>query len=159
MEKMFDPEFQKLSDQKFVIADQVYNKLNEEIYQFRQDVRDILDEVSPIKNEIIRQINKIIAKSLPQVAVEVYGSHATQLCLHWSDIDLVVIPPPENNHRMYNQNHSHSSIYNGRHLLLEQVYEELRRDEHKSWISKVQFIENTTVPVIKLECSIFPISP
>jgi len=37
-----------------VIADQVYNKLNEEIYQFRQDVRDILDEVSPIKNEIIR---------------------------------------------------------------------------------------------------------
>jgi len=32
MEKIFDPEFQKLSEKKFVIADQVYNKLNEEIY-------------------------------------------------------------------------------------------------------------------------------
>ena len=43
-----------------------------------------------------------------------------------------------------------------RHLLLEQVYEELRRDEHKGWITKVQFIENTTVPVIKLECTLYP---
>lgn len=82
--------------------------------------------------------------------MQVYGSHATNLCLHWSDIDLVVIPPPENRYTHGQQ------VFDGRHLVLEQVYEELRRDEHRSWISKVQFIENTTVPVIKLQCSLFP---
>lgn len=30
---------------------------------------------------------------MPEADVKVYGSHATQLCLHWSDIDLVLIPP------------------------------------------------------------------
>lgn len=28
--------------------------------------------------------------------MDVYGSHATGLCLHWSDIDLVVGPRPNN---------------------------------------------------------------
>lgn len=85
--------------------------------------------------------------------IDVYGSHATQLCLHWSDIDLVVIPkpiPPSNSGGFNNSsgqhsggyhhggsNSNYSSIMNGRHLLLEQVYEELKRDEYKSWITKV----------------------
>ena len=30
--------------------------------------------------------------------VDVYGSHATKLCLHWSDIDLVLIPPSRVSH-------------------------------------------------------------
>jgi|694.fasta_scaffold115128_2 hypothetical protein len=33
MEKIFDPEISK--GNSFVIADEVYNKLNEEIYQFK----------------------------------------------------------------------------------------------------------------------------
>ena len=84
---------------------------------------------------------------MPTVGVEVYGSHATQLCLHWSDIDLVLIPKNLNQNQYQDtkglrnfspNNFSHSvPIYNGRHLWLEQVYEELRKEEHKSWISKV----------------------
>lgn len=50
-------------------------------------------------------------------------------------------------------------MYSGYQVLLEQVYKELRKDEHKGWISKVQFIENTTVPVIKLECTLYSDSP
>lgn len=107
----------------------------------------------PIKQEIIGQISKLITRSIPAVDIDVYGSHATQLCLHWSDIDLVVIPKPipnnstnnynngtSNYHTGYGHGNSHSNysnIINGRHLLLEQVYEELRRDEHKGWITKV----------------------
>ena len=32
-------------------------------------------------------------KSIPNSEVKVYGSHATQLCLPWSDIDLVIVLP------------------------------------------------------------------
>jgi len=71
----------------------------------------------------------------------------------------VVCPPRSPNEYSrggYGSNQGHNSIFNGRHLQLEQVYEELRRDEHRHWISKVQFIENTTVPVIKLQCTLYP---
>ena len=37
----------------FLTADQVYRKLSAEILQFRQDVKEILAEVHPIKPEII----------------------------------------------------------------------------------------------------------
>jgi hypothetical protein len=37
----------------FLTADQVYRKLSAEILQFRQDVKEILAEVHPIKQEII----------------------------------------------------------------------------------------------------------
>ena len=30
---------------------------------------------------------------------------------------------------------------------------ELMKQEHRQWIKKVEFIENTSVPVIKLACS------
>jgi DNA polymerase sigma len=75
----------------YLVADQVYKKLSNEVIQFKQDTREILSEVHPIKNEIISQISHILSKNLG-VGVDVYGSHATQLCLHWSDIDLVAIP-------------------------------------------------------------------
>lgn len=76
----------------YLVADQVYKKLSAEVIQFRHDVREILGEVHPVKNEIIKQISQIISDNLSKVQVDVYGSHATQLCLHWSDIDLVVTP-------------------------------------------------------------------
>jgi hypothetical protein len=40
-----------------MITDQVYRKLSNEIMQFRYDVREILSEVHPIKNEIINQLS------------------------------------------------------------------------------------------------------
>jgi DNA polymerase sigma len=39
------------------------------------------------------KITNIIKKAVPNSEVKVYGSHATKLCLPWSDIDLVIIIP------------------------------------------------------------------
>jgi len=40
---------------------------------------------------LIQNISAVIKKALPYSEVRVYGSHATKLCLPWSDIDLVII--------------------------------------------------------------------
>jgi len=61
--------------------------------------------------------------------------------------------PYEYRNKTNASNFDQNCIFNGRHLQLEHVYEELRRDEHRSWVQKVQFIENTAVPVIKLQCT------
>ena len=41
-------------------------------------------------------------KTIPNSEVQVYGSHATKLCLPWSDIDLVIIPPKNDPQLNYN---------------------------------------------------------
>ena len=61
--------------------------------QFRDAIKDILAEMQPLKEKIIENISAIIKRALPSCDVKVYGSHATKLCLPWSDIDLVIINP------------------------------------------------------------------
>ena len=36
------------------------------------------------------------------------------------------------------------------------VFSELRRPENANWVKQVDLIENTTVPVIKMQCQYFP---
>lgn len=47
--------------------------------------------MQPLKEQLIENITAIIQKAIPHSEVKVYGSHATKLCLPWSDIDLVII--------------------------------------------------------------------
>lgn len=49
--------------------------------------------MQPLKEQLIENISAVIKKALPNSEVKVYGSHATKLCLPWSDIDLVIINP------------------------------------------------------------------
>ena len=51
-----------------------------------------MEEIDPIKHIIIQKISSLIKNAIPGGEVEVYGSHATKLCLHWSDVDLVLKP-------------------------------------------------------------------
>jgi len=57
-----------------------------------EGVKSIMNEMDPIKTIIIEKISSFIKQVIPNGEVEVYGSHATKLCLHWSDIDLVLKP-------------------------------------------------------------------
>lgn len=59
---------------------------------FEESVRSIMEEIEPIKKLNIDNISSFIKQVIPESEVEVYGSHATKLCLHWSDIDMVLKP-------------------------------------------------------------------
>ena len=64
--------------------------LHNEILLFKQDANAILIEMQQVKEILIMKIQQVVKKVFQNYSVEVYGSHATGLCLHWSDIDLVV---------------------------------------------------------------------
>ena len=121
---------------------QVYNKLRDEVILFHESVKSIMEEMDPIKRVIIDKISAFIKQLISHADVAVYGSHATRLCLHWSDIDLVLKPSNMNSNKDYNTRNWLNIVYN-----------ELLKGEHRGWIVKIDFIENTTVPVIKLACS------
>jgi DNA polymerase sigma len=71
----------------------VYDKLHHEILDFRKDTKAIMAEMGIIKTQIIDKLKEVITLAIPESSVDIYGSHATQLSLHWSDIDLVLNPP------------------------------------------------------------------
>ena len=90
-----------LNDESFQASQypqQVFNKLHDEILMFSEGVKSIMEEIEPIKNLIIEKISDFIKGVFPGGGVEVYGSHATKLCLHWSDVDLALVPPPPPNY-------------------------------------------------------------
>lgn len=83
----------------------------------------------------------MIKKSVPNSEVKVYGSHATKLCLPWSDIDLVIIPPPKTDNTSYNAK-----------SVLSQIWRELNNETQTNWVKSVNYVENATVPVVKVQC-------
>lgn len=69
---------------------EIQNILHNEILLFKQDANAMLNEMQQVKNLLIKKLTDMVQSLLPHYFVEIYGSHATGLCLHWSDIDLVV---------------------------------------------------------------------
>lgn len=93
MEKAFGEESDSVQfNQQSRYPQQVFNKLHDEVILFDEGVKSIMEEMEPIKKTIIDKIASFIKSVIPNGDVEVYGSHATKLCLHWSDIDLVLKP-------------------------------------------------------------------
>lgn len=78
--------------------------------------------MQPIKEQLIKNITSIIKKAIPNSDVKVYGSHATKLCLPWSDIDLVIIPPKNDHHH-----HNPKSV-------LAQISRELSHEVQNTWV-------------------------
>ena len=76
----------------------------------------------------------IKCKQLTFTQCYIYGSHATGLCLPWSDIDIVVKP------------NTHSSTQ----IVLELISQTLKK---RDWADNIKVIPSATVPVIKIVCS------
>ena len=92
---------------------------------------------------MIKNITSVIKKAIPNSDVRVYGSHATKLCLPWSDIDLVIVAPKN---EMGMSQHPKN--------VLSMISRELTYEVQNSWVKSVNFVESATMPVIKLSCNV-----
>lgn len=128
---------------------EIYNKLHLEILQFKDSVKDILNEMQPVKEQLIQSLTAVIQRALPHSEVKVYGSHATKLCLPWSDIDLVIIP----NHPLNYLGGRGGQLEQSRSVL-SLINRELQNELQNKWVNNVTFLDNATVPVVKVTCLI-----
>jgi len=131
---------------------EIQNILHNEILLFKQDANAILKEMQQMKEILIARLGQIVTKIFPNYIVDVYGSHATGLCLHWSDIDLVVgpTPNPDNEKENLNVNLLDAKIKDA----LRRVSDCLKAEMANHWITKVNYIDQATVPVVKVQCSL-----
>jgi len=104
--------------------------------------------MSQVKEILIAKITNIVSNLLPNYFVDVYGSHASGLCLHWSDVDLVVGAQEDRDLQTYMKMDLRNKDS------LRRISDALKGEIANKWITNVIYIEQTTVPVVKIKCSL-----
>ena len=107
--------------------------LQNDILQFQEHTREGIRKCKTVQEELIRLIQESVNEVMPDFDVKLYGSHATNLCLQWSDLDVVLI------------NRKNSSISNNNDLY--SLFINLR---DKGWKKTIKYIDSAAIPIIKL---------
>ena len=115
----------------------VFNCLSKDIKDYQQFVKEHIEREQSLYNRLIQNIQNSVDESIHDYDVRLYGSHATNLCLPWSDLDVVLVPRNNNNININNQ------------ILLSQLYENLKK---KDWVKDSKYISGASIPIIKVIC-------
>ena len=100
-----------------------------------------------VKEILIMKISQVVKRVFQNYQVDVYGSHATGLCLHWSDIDLVVGSADDKDSIGIMQENKIKDA-------LRRISDSLHKEIPSGWVTHVNYIEQATVPVLKIQCSL-----
>ena len=114
----------------------VINCLSKDLIDFEKFVSVHIKEDTNIYQELLKNIEKAVNESIPDYQVHLYGSHATNLCLPWSDLDVVLLPKKTNITKKENN-----------HALLYKLYENLKSQK---WVKEINYISNASIPIIKI---------
>ena len=94
--------------------------------------------ISPKVKELINYIQNAVDESIgKEYEVRLYGSHATGLCLPWSDIDVVLCKK------------NGEGIENNSYLPLHDLFTYLQKKN--DLFKSINYIGTTTVPLIKIK--------
>ena len=119
----------------------VLNCLSKDIKDYQQFVKIHIEREQNLYDTLIKNIQLSVNETIQNYEVHLYGSHATNLCLPWSDLDVVLVPRNNNN------NNQNSNINN--QILLNQLYENIKK---KEWVKESKYISSASIPIIKLIC-------
>ena len=122
-------------DQNYVIT-----CLSKDLTDYQQYVTEHIKKNKILYDTLLENLQKCVNEVLNNFEVKVYGSHATNLCLPWSDLDVVLVKKNNNNE----ENETNVK------LLLNNLYEHIKT---KSWVKEFKFLANASTPIIKLTCT------
>lgn len=91
---------------------------------------------------LIDKLKEMVCEVDPTYTIDVYGSHRTGLCMHWSDIDIVVNSTTE------------QGSYDKTALPL--INEKLQNLAASSnpWITHVNYKDRASMPLVTITCSL-----
>ena len=116
----------------------VINCLSKDLSEFELYVTEHIKKSANIYDELIKNVQNAVNECSQDYEVHLYGSHATNLCLPWSDLDVVLIAKNNKNNQI---------SLESKHLLLSKLYENLK---HQQWIKDINYISGANIPIIKL---------
>ena len=119
--------------------------LSNDITDFEMYVKLRIEKEKDIYDSLIKNVQNSVDKSINNYEVNLYGSHATNLCLPWSDLDVVLIKKQK---IIENGNNSFLDYqYEDNSFLLSKLYENIKNEP---WVKECKLISKASVPIIKL---------
>ena len=115
--------------------------LSSDLTDFEIYVKQRTEKEKNIYDALIKNVTNSVNKTLPYYEVNLYGSHATNLCLPWSDLDVVLIK------RLNGNNISSIQTTFDNSSLLSKLFENIRNEP---WVKDCKLISKASVPIIKL---------
>ena len=116
----------------------LFNCLSKDIIEYQRYVFERLQNEQHHYTMLIQNLQNTVNECLKEYDVHLYGSHATGLCLPWSDLDVVLIPRTPKLGQNVSMNNP---------KLLKQLFEFLRQ---QPWVKDAKFIASASMPIIKL---------
>jgi hypothetical protein len=132
-----------------IIPDEyIHKSLQKDIIDFMNLVTYKISIIKPKVNELIDLIQKSVEKSIgKEYTVKLYGSHATGLCLPWSDIDVVLCKENANINQSI-QNNQNENLYSNKYIPLHDLFNYLQKNND---FKSINYIGATSVPLIKIK--------
>ena len=128
----------KLLCNKVYSDEYIKKSLQKDLIDFTSYVSQKIHIISPKVKELINYIQNAVDASIgKEYEVRLYGSHATGLCLPWSDIDVVLCKK------------SGEGVENNSYLPLQELFTYLQKKN--DLFKAINYIGTTTVPLIKIK--------
>ena len=115
----------------------IKKSLQRDLLDFNSYVAQKIKIISPKVKELINYIQNAVDNSIGKdYEVKLYGSHATELCLPWSDIDVVLCKKS-------------GEVSENNYLPLHELFTYLQKKN--DLFKSINYIGTTTVPLIKIK--------
>ena len=118
--------------------------LSADLTDFEIFVKLRIEKEKDIYDTLIKNIQNAVDKSIPNYVVNLYGSHATNLCLPWSDLDVVLI---QSKKILENGGNIDMDYQDDNSILLSKLYEYISKEP---WVKDCKLISKASVPIIKI---------
>ena len=118
--------------------------LSADLTDFEIFVKLRIEKEKDIYDTLIKNIQNAVDKSIPNYVVNLYGSHATNLCLPWSDLDVVLI---QSKKILENGGNIDMDFQDDNSILLSKLYEYISKEP---WVKDCKLISTASVPIIKI---------
>lgn len=103
-------------EKKFTLSrnteEYIYKCLNKDILDFQDYTKEQIKMIKPSQEKLINLLQECVNQTIPDYEIKLFGSHATNLCLNWSDLDVVLV------NKKNNQMKSNLTILNQLYLKL-----------------------------------------
>ena len=113
----------------------IQNCLQRDLLDFNDYVKEKLKSINLKIIDLIKLIQDSVNESIgKEYEVKLYGSHATNLCLPWSDLDVVICKRDNTIGNSYTP-----------------LYDLFKNLQNKNYFKNINYIGATTVPLIKIK--------
>ena len=136
-ENDIDKKFGYLLNNKIIEQNIIKNSLKKDILDYQKFIKNHTKEYNDINQKILEKIQKNINQINSDYKAKMYGSRATNLCLMWSDIDIVI----------YYKNEDEENIEDN--SFLEKLNKILNYD--LEFVENIKYLDKAKVPIIKIK--------